>query len=61
MNNKLRSINNKRNSFRLLDISAYIESVNIDPQYTSINLKIINGMTFSFNWSTRKIDYLRHA
>lgn len=46
---------------KLLDIIAYIDSFNLDPQHTSISLKIINGMTFSFNWSTRKFNYLRHA
>lgn len=46
---------------KLLDIIAYIESFNLDPQHTSISLKIINGMTFSFNWSTRKFNYLRYA
>lgn len=61
MNNKLHPPKNNHSSFQLLDISAYIESFNLDPQQTSISLKIINGMTFSFNWSTREFIYLRQA
>lgn len=61
MNNKLQPLKNNHSSFQLLDISAYIESLNLDPQQTSISLKITNGMTFSYNWSTRKFNYLRHA
>ena len=61
MNNKLypKSINN--NSIRLSDISAYREYFNFDPQQTSISLRIINGMTFSFNWTTGKFNCSHHA
>lgn len=61
MNNQLRSINNNSNSIRLVDVVANIASLNVDPQHTSINLEIINGMTFSFNWSNGKFNYLRNA
>ena len=61
MNNKIHPSKDHHSSFQLLDISAYIESFNLEPQHTSISLKIINGMTFTFNWSTGKFNYLRHA
>ncbi|MBV1759438.1 MAG: hypothetical protein KMY55_16660 [Dethiosulfatibacter sp.] len=61
MNNKIHPSKDHHSSFQLLDISAYIESFNLDPKQTSISLKIINGMSFSFNWSTGKFNYLRQA
>jgi len=61
MNNQLRSINNNSNSFQLVDIVANIASFNVDPQHKSINLEIINGMTFSFNWTNGKFNYMRNA
>lgn len=61
MNNELRSINNNSNHIRLADVLANIASLNVDPQHTSINLEIINGMTFSFNWSNGNFNYFRHA
>ena len=61
MNNKLHSINKNNNYIHLLNISQYIESFNMDTQQTSISLKIINGMTFSFNWKSKNFNYLRNA
>jgi len=61
MNNELRSINNNSNPIRLADIIANISSLNVDPQNTSISLKAMNGMIFTFNWSNRKFYYLRRV
>ena len=46
MNNKIHPSKDHHSSFQLLDISAYIESFNLDPQHTSISLKIINRISF---------------
>lgn len=61
MNNKLHPKNNNHNHIILSDIMACVVSFNLDPQQTSISLKTIDGRSFSFNWSTRKFNYLRHA
>ncbi|MBU3198276.1 hypothetical protein LL037_21275 [Clostridium estertheticum] len=61
MNNEHRSINNNSNHIRLLDTLENIVALNVDSQHTSIKLEIINGMTFSLNWSNGNFNYSHQA
>jgi len=59
MNNEIQTKNT--NTINLATVLSNIADFHIDPQHTSVNLKVINGMIFSFNWKSRKFDYSRIA
>ncbi|HEY5556284.1 hypothetical protein [Acetobacterium sp.] len=62
MNNEIRPKNNNSNLIRIANVVATnIKALHFDPEHTSINLKISNGMNLSFNWKTGKLDFFSVA